>query len=168
MIASLLVRRPRRLAAGVAAILIVALTPLASASAPTEAVPADPDFGAFFGESDDGLPAFLEVTEFGLRASIRTASVGTTAQCLSDGATGSYTEPIGVNGTDILVGRDGRFSDRHTVKAPQRIETHFIKGSFRTPKSAKGKARVTVRISGPGLSTVQCDSRKKGFSVQMG
>lgn len=127
---------------------------------------ADPTFGAFWGTSADGLQAFLHVTPFGLRARIRTAAIGLEAACISDGATGRTSERIGVNGRNILVGRDGRFSYRRTVTENQTVTTYRIQGAFTTPKRATGTASVSTLTQGEGLSTVSCGSGTKRFTVR--
>lgn len=151
---------------GVTAAAAIAAKPLASPFGSGRAAPADPAFGAFWGTSADGLQAFLHVTPYGLRARIRTAAIGVKAVCISDGATGRTSERIGVNGTNILVGRDGRFSYRWTRTEGQTVTTYRLQGSFTTPKRATGTASVSTLTQGEGLSTVTCGSGTKRFTVR--
>lgn len=137
----------------------------AAPSGPSRDAAADPSFGPYFGSSADRLPAFLHVTRFGLRARIRTAAIGVKATCHSDGSGTTTTEPIGVNGTNILVGRDGRFSFRRTRTENQTITTYRLQGTFTTPRRATGTASVTTLTQGEGLSTVSCGSGTKRFTV---
>lgn len=135
-------------------------------SSVTGGAAADPAFGAFWGRSADALPAFLHVTPFGLRARIRTAAIGLKATCVSDGASGTTSEQIGVNGRNIIVGRDGRFSYRRTFTENQTITTYRIRGAFTTPQRASGTASVSTLTQGVGLSTVTCGSGTKRFAVR--
>lgn len=128
---------------------------------------ADPKFGAFFGTSADGLPAFLHVTPFGLRARIRTAAIAVKATCISDGASGRTSLRIGVNGQNILVGRDGRFTFRRQVTENQTLTTYKIQGVFAAPDRATGTASVTSLTQGDGLATVTCGSGTKRFVARL-